>query len=57
VGGGGADSNHGWCDLFIGLVQAIEATQHPFNSIPEKVKRMILDSSRQANRPHVTEAG
>ncbi|MGC5054714.1 hypothetical protein ACLQ2S_25050 [Micromonospora sp. DT48] len=49
-------TNHGWCDLFIGLVRAIEATRHGFNSIPDKVKSMILGSALQANRPHVTEA-
>ncbi len=35
-------TNHGWCDLFIAMVRAIEATQRGFNSIPDKVKGMIL---------------
>ncbi|RQX11943.1 hypothetical protein DDE19_29725 [Micromonospora ureilytica] len=49
-------TNHFWCDLFIGLVQAIEMTRRGFDSIPNKVKALILGSARQADRPHVTEA-
>ncbi|WFE47653.1 hypothetical protein [Verrucosispora sp. WMMD1129] len=49
-------TNHGWCDLFIGLVQAIEATRYTFNSISSKVTDMILNSTWQVDRPHVTEA-
>ncbi|WP_146247451.1 hypothetical protein [Micromonospora arborensis] len=49
-------TNHVWCDLFIGLVQAIEMTRRGFDSIPNKVKALILGSPLQADRPHVTEA-
>ncbi|MEU4532499.1 hypothetical protein AB0F49_30130 [Micromonospora ureilytica] len=49
-------TNHFWCDLFIGLVQAIEMTRRGFDSIPNKVKALILGSALQADRPHVTEA-
>lgn len=49
-------TNHGWCDLFIALVRAIEMTRQGFDSIPDKVKSMILASSAQAERPHLTEA-
>ncbi|PZG03586.1 hypothetical protein C1I95_33745 [Micromonospora craterilacus] len=48
-------TNHGWCDLFIGLVQTIETTRCAFDSIPGTVKRMIRLSTWQAERPHVTE--
>ena len=48
-------TNHGWCDLFIGLVQAIETTRDAFDSIPSTVTRMILSSASQADRPHVTQ--
>ncbi|WP_435209402.1 hypothetical protein [Micromonospora sp. bgisy143] len=49
-------THHGWCDLFIGLVQAIEMTRRGFDSIPNKVKALILGSALQGDRPHVTEA-
>ncbi|WBB71443.1 hypothetical protein O7602_16920 [Micromonospora sp. WMMD1128] len=49
-------THHGWCDLFIALVQVIEVTRRGFDSIPLRVKEMILRSPLQAERPHVTEA-
>ncbi|MFI7069792.1 hypothetical protein [Micromonospora sediminicola] len=49
-------THHGWCDLFIALVQVIEVTRRGFDSIPHRVKEMILRSPLQAERPHVTEA-
>lgn len=49
-------TNHFWCDLFIGLVQAIEMNRRGFDSIPNKVEALILGSALQADRPHVTEA-
>ncbi|MFE9694913.1 hypothetical protein [Micromonospora sp. NPDC005806] len=49
-------TNHGWCDLLVGLVRAIEVTRQGFDSIPDKVKRLVLGSATQAERPHVTEA-
>ncbi|WBB52459.1 hypothetical protein [Verrucosispora sp. WMMD573] len=49
-------TNHFWCDLFIGLVQAIEMTQRGFDSIPKKAKALILGSGLQPDRPHVTDA-
>jgi hypothetical protein len=49
-------THHGWCDLFVGLVRAIEVTRQRFNSIPDKVKSLVLGSATQAERPHVTEA-
>lgn len=49
---------HGWCDLFIGLVQVIEIYQHTLDKIPDAakdlVKQAILRSSMQAKRSHVT---
>jgi hypothetical protein len=51
---------HFWCDLFIGLVRVIETSQHALDKIPEEakeaVKRMILRSSMDAKRSHVTNA-
>ncbi|MDG4838455.1 hypothetical protein O7631_18220 [Micromonospora sp. WMMD967] len=49
-------THHGWCDLFVGLVQAVEMTRRGFDSIPNKVKALILGSALQGDRPHVTEA-
>jgi hypothetical protein len=49
-------ANHGWCDLFVALIQAIESTQRAFSSIPRKAKAIILAGPTQANRPHVSEA-
>lgn len=53
-------AHHGWCDLFIGLVQVIETYQHAVDQIPESakniVKHAILHSSMQAKRPDVTNA-
>ncbi|MGC4749116.1 hypothetical protein ACLQ28_26165 [Micromonospora sp. DT201] len=49
-------TNHVWCDLFIGLVQAIEMTRRGFDSIPITVRTLILGSALQADRPHVSEA-
>lgn len=49
---------HGWCDLFIGLVQVIEIYRHALDRIPESakdlVKRAIRRSSMDAKRSHVT---
>ena len=51
---------HGWCDLFIGLVQVVEVYQDALDRIPESaknlVKQAILGSSMQAKRPYVTSA-
>ncbi|MFY1661238.1 hypothetical protein [Micromonospora sp. WMMD1274] len=49
-------THHGWCDLFIAMAEVIEVTRHGFDSIPGKVKDMILRSPLQADRPTVTEA-
>jgi hypothetical protein len=52
-------ANHGWCDLLVGLVRAIEACRETLDSIPEAAKKIvkhaILNSSIQGTRPHVTE--
>lgn len=49
---------HGWCDLFIGLVRVIEASQNVLEKIPESAKKLvtqeILGSSMQAKRSYVT---
>ncbi|MCU1293577.1 MAG: hypothetical protein JWP08_2427 [Bryobacterales bacterium] len=51
---------HGWCDLFIGLVQVIEASQNVLEKIPESAKKLvkqaILSSSMQTKRSYVTNA-
>lgn len=53
-------ADHGWCDLFIGLVRVIEAYRHVLDRIPEEakdlVKRAIRRSSMQAKRSSVTSA-
>ncbi|MGH8904533.1 MAG: hypothetical protein ACRDYA_23335 [Egibacteraceae bacterium] len=53
-------AHHGWCDLFIGLVQVVKIYQDDLNRIPEsakeRVKQAILDSSMQHNRSYVTSA-
>jgi hypothetical protein len=49
-------ANHGWCDLFVALAQAIETTQRAFNSIPVKAKAIVLAAPIQGSRTHVTEA-
>jgi hypothetical protein len=51
---------HGWCDLFVGMIQAIQTTQGALGSMQETAKKLvtraILNSSMQGNRAHVTEA-
>lgn len=53
-------ADHGWCDLFIGLVRVIEKSQEVLDKIPDSaknlVKQAILGSSMQAKRSHVTSA-
>lgn len=54
-------AHHGWCDLFVGLVQAIDACGELLDTtIPEwikhQVKESILDSSMRDERPDVTSA-
>lgn len=53
-------AQHGWCDLFVGLVQVVEAYGSAVNAIPEwakrRVKDAILDSSMTQYRPQVTSA-
>jgi hypothetical protein len=49
-------ANHGWCDLFVALIRAIESAGRAFNTIPEKAKAIILTGPLQAGRTHLTEA-
>jgi hypothetical protein len=53
-------AQHGWCDLFIGLVRVIETCGKVLDKIPEWgkdiVKRAILDSSMQRGRSRLTSA-
>jgi hypothetical protein len=53
-------ANHGWCDLFIGLVQVIETYQELLDRIPASakhiVKQAIRNSSMQSKRSYVTDA-
>jgi hypothetical protein len=53
-------ASHAWCDMFVGLVQAIEKFNEALDRIPDiakvVVKRAILGSSMQGKRTHVTEA-
>lgn len=53
-------ANHVWCDLFVGLVRAIEISQGVLNRLPDAatdiVKQVILGSTLQGGRAHVTEA-
>lgn len=51
-------ARHGWCDLLVGIVQAIEAFDGPVASIPDTAKaavtRYILNSTMQPRRAHIT---
>ncbi|MFD9891510.1 hypothetical protein ACFWY9_19410 [Amycolatopsis sp. NPDC059027] len=53
-------AHHGWCDLFIGLVQVIEKCKKFVDQIPEWGKRIVKDaihnSSIQSLRPAITDA-
>lgn len=53
-------ANHGWCDLFIGLVQVIETSQKLLAEIPDSakliVKQAIRNSSMKNGRSYVTDA-
>jgi hypothetical protein len=49
-------ANHGWCDLFVALVRAIETAQSAFRSIPGKAKAIMLATPVQESRAHVDEA-
>ncbi|MEV5540199.1 hypothetical protein AB0L13_25455 [Saccharopolyspora shandongensis] len=53
-------AHHGWCDLFIGLIQVIEKCKTLADQIPEwgkkMVKESILKSSKQGVRPLITQA-
>jgi hypothetical protein len=53
-------ADHGWCDLFIGLVQAIEASQEILAKIPDSAKRIVKNvirkSSMKNGRLYVTDA-
>lgn len=50
-------ANHGWCDLFIGMVQVIETSQEALAMIPDSakhiVKRAIRTSSIHNERSYV----
>ncbi|WP_285490308.1 hypothetical protein [Amycolatopsis taiwanensis] len=52
-------ANHGWCDLFLGLVQVVEKYKTTIDKIPEWGKRIVKqalrDSSIQAKRPMLTD--
>ncbi len=49
-------THHGWCELFVGLVQAIEAYGELLNVVPawvkQRVKQAILDSSMEDEYQH-----
>ncbi|NKQ53984.1 hypothetical protein HFP15_13940 [Amycolatopsis sp. K13G38] len=53
-------ANHGWCDLFVGLVRVVEECRSVMDKIPEwgkrVVKKSIADSSLQPKRPQITGA-
>jgi len=53
-------AHHGWCDLFVGLIQVVDTYGKVLNKIPEwakrRVREAILDSSMQNARSHVTSA-
>lgn len=53
-------ADHGWCDLFIGLVQAIETSQELLAKIPDSAKRIVKsaihNSSMKNGRSDVTDA-
>lgn len=52
-------ANHGWCDLFIGLVQAVETYKELLDKIPDSAKRIVKqaihDSPMQGKRSYVTD--
>jgi hypothetical protein len=52
-------ANHGWCDLFIGLVQVVEKCRSVVDKIPEWGKRIVKDairaSSKRGGRPLITD--
>jgi hypothetical protein len=51
-------AHHGWCDLFIGFVQALEAFGKVVETVPDKAKKLIAEalcrSSKQKVRSEVT---
>ncbi|MBE8523748.1 hypothetical protein ILP97_40735 [Amycolatopsis sp. H6(2020)] len=51
-------AHHGWCDLFIGFVQALEAFGKVVEKVPDKAKEIIAEaiccSSKQKVRSEVT---
>jgi hypothetical protein len=53
-------AHHGWCDLFVGLIQVVDASREALNRIPDGaksvVKAAILHSSMQGMRKQVTGA-
>lgn len=53
-------AHHGWCDLFIGLVQVVQASRTALEEIPKRakrrVKKAIRNSSMQGKRSEVSSA-
>jgi hypothetical protein len=53
-------AHHGWCDLFVGLIQVVDASREALDRIPDGaksvVKAAILHSSMQGMRKQVTGA-
>ncbi|OXM67238.1 hypothetical protein CF165_17530 [Amycolatopsis vastitatis] len=51
-------AHHGWCDLFIGFVQALEAYGKVVEKVPDKAKEIIAEaicgSSKQKVRSELT---
>jgi hypothetical protein len=53
-------AHHGWCDLFVGLIQVVDTSRDALDRIPDGakslVKAAILHSSMQGKRKQVTGA-
>lgn len=51
-------AKHGWCDLLVGMIQAIESLNKAIQMIPDEaktdIKRAILNSTMQGGRARVT---
>jgi hypothetical protein len=43
-------ADHGWCDLFIGVVRVLERFGKAFDEIPDRAKKIIVKTIRRSSR-------
>jgi hypothetical protein len=43
-------ADHGWCDLFIGVVRVLEKFGKAFDEIPDRAKKIIVKTIRRSSR-------